>query len=416
MMKLNAVSLLVDFIVSILHLYRDIFVTYYMRPTYIDIIRQDLLHIITGYNSYYGLIDYTINPINLTNEINEIIDYSLSFYHSLLMPERSSGNTYIRITPSISCINNKLGFLDTFDYTKQRSAEWYEFRNNHLTASNIWKVFFSDSSRNQLIYEKCKSTNTLNVAPSTGQVNLNTPMHWGNKYEPLSIKIYEDMYKTVIKEYGCIPHRKYQYIAASPDGINVCETSRRYGRMIEVKNIVNREITGIPKLEYWIQMQMQLEVCDLNECDFIETRFIEYPGYTEFIADKNTDYKGLIMLFMTEDQAPHYVYAPIQRTDYDKWSEDIMEENAVLKREWVKNIYWKLETFSCVLVLRNKTWFRVSVPQIESLWNTINAEKINGFEHRAPQRRKPTSSVKPFINRDNSYDVLEEGICLLSVE
>ena len=119
---------------------------------------------------------------------------------------------------------------------------------------------------------------------------------------------------------------------------------------------------------------------------------------------------------MTEDQAPHYVYAPIQRTDYDKWSEDIMEENAVLKREWVKNIYWKLETFSCVLVLRNKTWFRVSVPQIESLWNTINAEKINGFEHRAPQRRKPTSSVKPFINRDNSYDVLEEGICLLSVE
>ena len=45
--------------------------------------------------------------------------------------------------------------------------------------------------------------------------------------------------------------------------------------MLEIKNIVNREINGIPKKEYWIQMQLQMEVCDLGECDFLETRFKE---------------------------------------------------------------------------------------------------------------------------------------------
>ena len=35
------------------------------------------------------------------------------------------------------------------------------------------------------------------------------------------------------------------------------------------------KLDGIPKKEYWIQMQLQMEVCDLDECDFLETRFIE---------------------------------------------------------------------------------------------------------------------------------------------
>ncbi len=32
-------------------------------------------------------------------------------------------------------------------------------------------------------------------------------------------------------------------------------------------------------------MQVQLEVCDLNECDFLETRFIEYPDLEAFNED-----------------------------------------------------------------------------------------------------------------------------------
>ena len=41
--------------------------------------------------------------------------------------------------------------------------------------------------------------------------------------------------------------------------------------MLEVKNPVSREITGMPKKAYWAQMEIQMEVWDLNECDFLET-------------------------------------------------------------------------------------------------------------------------------------------------
>ena len=58
-----------------------------------------------------------------------------------------------------------------------------------------------------------------------------------------------------------------------------------FGRMLEIKNVVSREITGIQKSEYWIQMQLQMEVCELNECDFLETKFIEYLSYEEFKED-----------------------------------------------------------------------------------------------------------------------------------
>ena len=51
--------------------------------------------------------------------------------------------------------------------------------------------------------------------------------------------------------------------------------------MLEIKNIVNREITGIPKNEYWIQTQIQMETCDLSFCDFVETRIKEFSNEEE---------------------------------------------------------------------------------------------------------------------------------------
>ena len=55
--------------------------------------------------------------------------------------------------------------------------------------------------------------------------------------------------------------------------------------MLEVKNIYNRDIDGNPKEEYWIQMQIQLETCDLEICDFLETRFKEYELEEEYFED-----------------------------------------------------------------------------------------------------------------------------------
>ena len=72
--------------------------------------------------------------------------------------------------------------------------------------------------------------------------------------------------------------------------------------MLEIKNIVNRTLSGIPKYEYWIQMQLQMEVCNLDYCDFLECKFIEYDTYEDYMKDgsynetNNFMQKGIILV------------------------------------------------------------------------------------------------------------------------
>ena len=61
--------------------------------------------------------------------------------------------------------------------------------------------------------------------------------------------------------------------------------------MIEIKNIYNRDINGIPSEDYWIQMQIQLEVCDLEYCDFLECKLKEYDDEEEYLKAERARHK-----------------------------------------------------------------------------------------------------------------------------
>jgi putative phage-type endonuclease len=226
-----------------------------------------------------------------------------SHLHSF--PKQLSNNEIENLTIKIETLRNVY-------QPKQRTNEWYAFRHNLITASNIWKIFGTQSSQNSIIYEKCRpfvsaDTNVSGISSQNHSVNTNSTLHHGVKYEPLSIKIYENKYETKIEDFGCIQHSKYPFIGASPDGINILPESGRFGRMIEVKNISNRDIDSIPKMEYWIQMQIQMETCDLDDCDFIETRFKEYENDDQFYHTEVKmingemeipEYKGIILYFV----------------------------------------------------------------------------------------------------------------------
>ena len=82
---------------------------------------------------------------------------------------------------------------------EQRTEEWYLFRHNLITASNAYKVFESQSTINQLIYEKCQPLKTNSNDDKFSTVNVNSTFHWGQKYEPLSVQIYEYIYNTKSK-------------------------------------------------------------------------------------------------------------------------------------------------------------------------------------------------------------------------
>ena len=159
-------------------------------------------------------------------------------------------------------------------------------------------------------------------------------------------------------------------------------------------------------------MQGQMEVCDLDECDFLETKFVEYESFTEgFLSDtfneneqsvttldnvcmsKDEKMKGVIIHFHTKDGSPFYAYKPLDIVSYDdviKWEEstvDYYEGDPKYNYTFLKTIYWKLEEYSCVLVCRNRQWFQDNISTIKDVWNTIERERISGYEHRAPAKR-----------------------------
>ena len=254
-------------------------------------------------------------------------------------------------------------------------------------------------------------------------VNVNTTLHWGQKYEPLSVIIYEHLYNTEIEDFGCIQHETYSFLGASPDGINVDKKSTRYGRMLEIKNIVNREINGIPKKEYWVQMQLQMEVCNLDECDFLETKFTEYTDNTTYLLDtsnelyededgfefqntcvsKDNQMKGIIIYFHTKEGKPFYLYKPldiIHPKEIEEWQEKSIDkyQNSEYKYIFIKIIYWKLNILSCVLVCRNQQWFKDNIPLLQDIWTTIEKERISGYEHRAPNRKQKKTLIENTTN------------------
>ena len=399
--------------------------------------------------------------------VEEVIN---DFFENYDIPHRQCPISSVDKLPDIEIIKNKMNILKNTYQPEQRSSEWYEYRHNMITASNIWKVFGSESQFNSIVYEKCIPFETGGTG-GTSNVNTDSTLHWGVKYEPVSIMLYEYFYGTTVDSFGCIQHPKYKYIGASPDGIVNDPENERYGRMLEIKNIVNREITGIPKEEYWIQMQVQLETCDLDECDFLETRFKEYENEAMFYRDIRTNnilvekidtisdvdvnlsvenmidgndnsdmhclavpevieketIRGIILHFVKNDfidSSPHYVYMQldidIDKNEIDEWIKNKKNELKSTHALY-KTIYWYLDEYSCILVKRNRKWFSAAVPKIEEAWNTIEKERITGYDHRASKKRTRSEIIVENGGSGDDQKIIKNmpiggGICLIKLD
>lgn len=336
----------------------------------------------------------------------------LYFECSAVVPPRQGGEAAVFTALRKASIARKMRSLNEIPAPAQRTREWYETRYNLITASNLWKALGTDSQQNQLIMEKCQSFVQFkedNARQMSGSLSSDNPMAWGQKYEPVTALLYQQKNGTTLGEYGCIVHPEWPFIGASPDGINVDPSSPLYGRMVEIKNIVNREIDGVPSIAYWTQTQIQMEVCDLDECDFVETRFKEYASKLDFDESANPC-KGVILTFVPRitieqttlcsdlgkklAQIREYWISrdsPTQNSDLDEWIQLTRRQHS----EYVLSScdYWGLDEYSCVLIKRNRVWFEAAIPKIAAVWRTIERERITGCEHRAPKKREPKKEI-----------------------
>ena len=395
----------------------DIFIDEYVNSHIMEYKEKDFEDIVKEavYSQILEVYNEQINYLDLS--LDDTVDECVYLYFTKNNCPRSYDDSIIISKPITNIITKKLTNIKNKYQPDQRTNEWYHFRWDGLTASNLWKIFDSQSSLNSLIYSKCVPINIKKYQ----SVNIDSAFHNGHKYEPLSLMIYEELYDTKVSEYGCITHDNYKFLKASPDGINTKKGNPRYGRLVEVKNPVSRKLTGIPKKDYWIQMQHQMEVCDLNECDFLETIFKSYDNEQEFMKDgtftktANGSRKGIIIRYY-DNKEPIYEYAPLNlsKNDFDVWYNETMEKNKNLT--WIENIYWYLEDISIVLVTRNKIWYNKALSKLIETWEIIVKERREGYDHRKPNKReKKVKKVKkiksqiPIVYNNDGTDITSDN-------
>jgi putative phage-type endonuclease len=264
-------------------------------------------------------MDLVVDILNKKYKIKMNYESELSFENGLnCFPEYVNLYPDIKIPPEFQHLEDQFQKLKALPQPEQRTPAWFAYRRERITASDTAAAIDENP------YEPVESFIDKKCDPNHKFLD-NANVYHGKKYELIATKIYEHIYNVQVFEFGALPSEKYEFLGASPDGINTDPDSPLYGRMVEIKNIVNRDITGIPLEEYWIQMQLQMEVCKCDECDFLETRFKEYADEEAFVADSaseiDTDFcitaagslKG-VMTFYMKNGKPRYENAPLNIT------------------------------------------------------------------------------------------------------
>ena len=298
------------------------------------------------------------------------------------------------------------------------------------TFQKLGKGCYCYKSIKQLYREKAKSL-------SEKSKYFSNKFTWhGTKYEPVATELYEHKNNCKVIDFGVMPHPKHLFLGASPDGITT------NGRMLEIKVPYSRQLSGIPPLHYWIQMQMQMECCDLDVCDFVECKIGEYSSEEAYIADTFTDEdnnqiygltengmnKGCVLVITHHDgdeTKRDVKYSPMAsqmkngHADMLKWIKDTLFELAsgnngdnliqLILQEGllsVERCWWKIDEYSQLEVKRDTEWFRKRLPDFEEFWNNVKIFRANGLPETLKTKKQKESEA------EDSEDV--ETVSILS--
>lgn len=284
--------------------------------------------------------------------------------------------------------------------TEQRTQEWYDQMATILSASELGNLFASPRQRAKMVVAKTQPppVRYQNLAVSSNRMSA---FDWGIRFEPVVKQIYEDKYGAIVKDLGRLRHPTDPRCMASPDGLVYHSTyPQRVGRLVEIKCPVTREIDGTVPPDYYAQMQMQLQVSGLQECDYIEAVFSSAYNQME-LKHGPCLYEGVIALVQKVNHEFYYIYGPLRISD---WSPPIKEEEEIIEL-----IPWRLYQWSEQVVLRNDEWWKGLQPMIDSFWEDVEKAKRNEFvipdSKRAPRAKKHDPCMIQFhkMNEDGNH-------------
>lgn len=180
--------------------------------------------------------------------------------------------------------------LRNIELPVQRSPDWFKMRNEKITASDGGAIIGYNKHEQPFWFLKKK---TMEIPFET-----NIHCYHGKKLEEPATMIYEYRMNVKIEEFGLMGHPTIRFLGASPDGI-VSEykldgkhKTKYVGRMLEIKcpairkiNLYSDDEFEVCPKYYWAQVQLQLQCCELDECDFWQCKLDEYDGFEDFLAD-----------------------------------------------------------------------------------------------------------------------------------
>tara|TARA_Y100000389_G_scaffold198796_1_gene235950 strand:- start:1154 stop:2290 length:1137 start_codon:yes stop_codon:yes gene_type:complete len=347
----------------------------------------------------------------LENEVIPKMDYESDLVNYIV--ENIYNNLVISLDTNITkkYIGNRLSNIENYKKQLQiikeipmiiqRSDEWFNVRKNLITASDMAQALNKGKFGSQKDF-LIKKINNLVENSNTYIQSDNVALLWGVKYEEVANKIYMKRNKVEVFEFGLIKHPTLDCFGASPDGIS------ELGIMLEIKCPFKRKIDGSIPDQYWMQIQGQLEVCDLEECDYLECKLRQYNNEDAFLSDSHTDYiltkdlneKGIVIEYKKNGER-NYLYSELNKTNSEliEWKEDIITEFDYTTEYEI--IYWRLDKYFCTRVYRDKEFFNKNIDNLKFLWSKIlyYSKNTDAYSKQVLNSRK--KRVFEFKEHDN---------------
>jgi hypothetical protein len=275
----------------------------------------------------------------------------------------------------------------------QHSAEWYNQRRNRLTASEFAQIL--DGRRGSLLRSKTdpvaaapdRMSAPVAIAQEDGNMNATS---WGHRFESVTRDIYELEIAgvgSVCDTLGRFTHGTIPWLSASPDGL--VTSGPLAGRLVEIKSPKTRQPGEFVPVDYYVQMQIQMEVCDLDAVDFVEAQFNQRPVWfgiddadiaephrplseEDAAAVSAARWKGRIEVYGFYEDSSTWRYR------YTVPAEDL--EDAVFTTPvpeglpLLESTIWWLTGWYQRTVLRNPTWWAaIGQPAADLFWAEVTS-------------------------------------------
>ena len=274
---------------------------------------------------------------------------------------------------------------------EQRTDAWYQDALGLLSASQFNTILKSGRTRGQLVLQKA-SLEPIDLSQRRTVVTTQdlNPFTWGIRFEPIVKQIYQALTGTRVVDLGRLKHKTDKRLAASPDGLIIEGPDQRLSRFVEFKAPVTRKILSIVPEDYMAQMQIQMEVGQVEECDYLEIKFnsgygakvsqVSIPSENPTLFDQRWFYGHIHLVVNEETNEPiRYEYSPLNTTD---WVPELVANEIV--SEVIP--WWTSEWFTTT-VGRSRTWFESVQPAMKAFWEDVKKAKCGEFILPASTRK-----------------------------